>query len=319
MINLFLDSGAYSLYHHCIKKSSKGKSYTETDEFWNYVDQYAEYIKENGKNFSVYVNVDVIFNPQESLRVQKYLESKHKLNPMPVYHFGEDIKWFKKYMDNHEYIGISGVGKETPRSAYIDYADTVFNLVCRGNNNLPEWKIHGFAMTSPSLLFRYPWYSTDSSSWVQYSRFGAILLPRTFLKKRQYSKSPEVLFVSLRSPKQDEVHGRHYVRLGRHYKSKVREYIREMGFQFGKSEIIRTKGKIKEIVLKDGLCNNHKLRDRFNLIYFLEIEKNMPLWPQTFIKQPTLFGQVENARRKYEKEKMRLYFAGNFPQLKDHY
>lgn len=314
MIRIFLDSGAYSLYHHSFKKAGGNKDYNhvETDEFWKYVDSYAEYVKENEHLVDVYVNVDVIFNPEATWRVQKYLEDTHKLKPLPVFHFGEDIKWFKKYLDNHEYIGISGVGKETPLSTYVHFAHNIFDLVCFGKKRLPRWRIHGFAMTSPDLLFRYPWYSIDSTSWVQFSKFGAIIVPKTFQKKPKYDVSPNVIFLSERSPKQREINGWHYARFEGGFKNEILKYIEQFGFILGKSEMVDG----KENVIEPGLCNDHKLRDKFNLMYFLELEKTMPNWPRPFYTNE-LLNKPDSFTRDYSDDRTRLYLAGNFPQLKN--
>ena len=323
MIRIFLDSGAYSLYHRFLSHSDgKNYEYIETDAFWEYVDNYAAYVKKNISLIETYVNVDVIFNPKASWKLQKYLEKEHGLKPLPVFHFGEDIKWFKRYMDNYEYIGISGVGKETPRSAYINYADSVFNLVCSNKDRLPEWRIHGFAMTSPNFLFRYPWYSVDSTSWVQFSKFGAIIIPRTILKKIRYDSSPTVIFLSHKSPKKTQPDGYHYMQLGKVTKNEVLKYVNKLGFVLGESKMEKIDGKEKEIIVEKGLCNDYKYRDQFNLLYFLELEKNLPSWTRPFKKENVIFDTgIKNTKEysyKYRGGKTKLFFAGNFPQLKEY-
>jgi hypothetical protein len=156
---VFVDSGAHSLYtKYVIKKGhSNGYAFYESDTFWNYVDEYAEWLKPRLDKIQVYVNVDVIFNPELTWKVQKYLESEHKLLPLPVVHFNSDMKWLKKYMDDYEYIGIGGVGQEVNVREYVAFGDRVFSFIS-DDKGMPLYKIHGFALTSPSLLHRYPWY-----------------------------------------------------------------------------------------------------------------------------------------------------------------
>ena len=69
----FMDSGAHSLYsEHVIKKNHEdGYAFYETKEFFEYVDRYCDYIKENNAAIDHYANVDVIFNPEKSYEVLK--------------------------------------------------------------------------------------------------------------------------------------------------------------------------------------------------------------------------------------------------------
>ena len=41
----------------------------------------------------------------------------------------------------------------------------------------PIVKVHGFGLTSLPLMMRYPWYSVDSSTWVQWAANGMVLVP----------------------------------------------------------------------------------------------------------------------------------------------
>ena len=40
-----------------------------------------------------------------------------------------------------------------------------------------------------------------------------------------------------------------------------------------------------EIIEEIGISNTYQLRDEINIIYFLDLEKNMPSWPRPFIKK----------------------------------
>lgn len=181
----FLDSGAHSLYtEHVLKKNKKGTQdknafgYFDTQDFWSYVDKYAEFLKAN-PSIEYYVNVDVIFDPERSYRTLKYLEKIHGLNPVPVIHFGTDLKWIRKHLaDGYEFLGIGGLGQEATRKKYKSWADNVFGILCpKSNDYLPIVRTHGFAMTSFELMLRYPWWSVDSASWVKQAAYGVIYIP----------------------------------------------------------------------------------------------------------------------------------------------
>jgi hypothetical protein len=110
------------------------------------------------------------------------------------------------------YIGLGGlVGIPGPlRRVWLD---RVFTLIT-DEAGKPLVKTHGFGMTSIPLIFRYPWYSVDSTSWIKVSQFGGVYLPR--LNKDgsfRFDVTPEVISVSELSPNQ-KVDGSHYNSLG---------------------------------------------------------------------------------------------------------
>ena len=281
-IKIFLDSGAHSLYEQVMKthiSSRKGNinyDYIETEEFWEYVDKYANYIKKNKDLFELYVNVDVIFNAEGTLRVQKYLEEKHKLNPLPVFHPREDFKYLKHYINNYEYIGIGGLGQDMSRKDYISFGDDVFKVI--GNK-----KTHGFAMTSLPLMNRYKWYSVDSSSWVMFSRFGIILIPKKRKGQYVFTENPWTIAMSERSPRRS-IQNKHYQTSSQIEKNYFKEYIESIGFSVGES--VYENG--KERIIEPGVCNDHHQRDFVNMLFYLEAGKQMNL---------------------------NLFLAGNFPQM----
>lgn len=187
-VHVLLDSGAYSLISNAIKigmqkleeegtskKSDKKQSgsvqrsadartladysYFDTKEVKDFMKNYVLFVNKYKNQLDIYVNIDVIFNPERTWENQKYLESMG-IRPMPVYHFGEDIKWLKKYMDNYEYIGIGGLGQDVTKNRFVlQHGDPVFSLL---EDSKQEIKTHGFAITSLDLMLRYPWYSCDS-------------------------------------------------------------------------------------------------------------------------------------------------------------
>lgn len=161
--SLFLDSGAHSLY----SKYAKGGdySYFDSSDFWAYLDDYALWIKKYPHAFDYYANVDVIYNPELSWKVLKFLEQEHGLNPVPVIHSRTALKWVHKHLEaGYKYIGLGGLGQLTTKSQYYAWADSVFSILCpKSNDYHPIVDVHGFAMTSYDLLVRYPWACmTDS-------------------------------------------------------------------------------------------------------------------------------------------------------------
>jgi hypothetical protein len=56
------------------------------------------------------------------------------------------------------------------------WLDRVFDKFLTNPDGTPKVKVHGFGLTTPDLLFRYPWYSVDSGTWWRVSRYGGSLL-----------------------------------------------------------------------------------------------------------------------------------------------
>lgn len=300
-IILFLDSGAHSLFkEHIGTNKQRDFSFFESDTFWKFVDDYANFIKANKKLIDIYVSLDVIFNPELSWKVQKYLENTHKLKPLPVFHAGEDFKWLKKYIDNYDYVGIGGLGQSVTKSQWItSVGDPAFELICNTKNRLPRVKTHGFAMTSPELMMRYPFFSCDSTSWMQFGKYGLIIVPKKREGKFDYKSSPTVVLVSQR--KNQKAKYDHFDHLPSTEKNHILEYIESKGLRFGKSNLKKVpfdKKKCEfplsehelsdeEIIIEKGICNDGGLRDELNLYYYLDLESHIPKYPWAWKKTNT--------------------------------
>lgn len=306
-VTLFLDSGAFSSW-------SKG---SEID-----IDEYIEFVKEHQKFLEVYANLDVIGDAESTYKNQKYMEKKG-LNPMPVYHTGkEDPKWLERYVkEGYQYIGLGGMaGKDMSKAVLVVLLDSLWTKYLLHKDGMPKVKVHGFGMTSVDLMFRYPWYSVDSTTWVMASRFGSVLVPKFKNGRPNYSETPWTVSVSNRSPEMKEYGGRHFQTFSPLEQQMMLEYFQSKGYGIGKSNYKKVKsldyelkkgerwfgkeeadaqrsihgdrsgyvklgwGKdlIVETVVENGLSNDYTQRDVMNIIYFLDLEKNSAKWPWPF-------------------------------------
>lgn len=294
-MNLALDSGAHSFFN---KYSRKDRSFAffESDEFWEFADSYVNYLIENKDNFSIYVGLDVVFNPELSWKNQKYFESKG-LHPLPVYHAGEDILWLKKYLDNYEYFGLGGLGQRTSKAIwYMGMGDHAFDLICDGKG-YPRSKIHGFAMTSPDLILEYPFYSVDSTSWMQFGKYGLMLVPKNRNGVFVYDETPHIIAVSTRKKQKDD--HKHFDHLPKIEQTHIHEYLESIGLRMGKSKlesvsfdatkaefpIAVTEVSSVETIIEIGVCNDITQRDQANLRYYLDLESAIPEWPRPWKKK----------------------------------
>lgn len=196
--SFFLDSGAYSAW-------SRGASID--------LDEYCAFIKANSDHIEVYANLDVISGQPGRMATPAEVEEGARrswenfeymcsegLDPLPVFHAGEDWKWLDKMLAaGCDYIGLGGlVGLGV--SGRRRWMDEVF-LRITDSEGWPIVKVHGFGMTSVSLIFRYPWYSVDSASWLQSTMNGSVLLPAVRAGEFIFDEPPTAVAVSDRNDK----------------------------------------------------------------------------------------------------------------------
>lgn len=300
--SLFIDSGAHGLYNeHVIKKKHReGYSFFESKEFWEYVDTYCQFIKDNKKTIDVFANVDAIFNPQITWKVQRYIENTYGLTPLPVIHYNTDEKWLKRYLrKGYDYIALGGLGQEATQSNYVKWADRMFKIICDNKENTPSVKVHGFALTSYRLMTRYPWYSVDSTTWLKNGSFGRILVPPLRQNKWVYDEQFYIVKVSNRKSSGNMIK---ITQTERPIDNVFLRYIEEKGFTLGASDLHyekpsyvlkegesftekvteKTKKVLVETITERGLCNDGTLRCDLNAEYFVDLADNLPTWPWAF-------------------------------------
>lgn len=149
----FLDSGAFGAW-------SRGVVLR--------VEDYIAHVQANGHHFEVVANLDVIGDPVATW--ENYVKMREAgLNPMPVWHFGEDISWLHRYAAETDYIGLGGIAKAGRQSRYR-FFDAAFEAY-------PAMKYHGFGMTSVELIKKYPWHTIDSTAAIMVGVSGGIHSP----------------------------------------------------------------------------------------------------------------------------------------------
>lgn len=287
----FLDSGAFSLYAREVlsKKPPPPRetryAFYEGREFWDYVDAYAAFVKQYADCIDYYANVDVIYNPEKTWEVQRYLEDKHGLRPVPVVHYGTPLKWLEQYIaGGYGYVGIGGLAFSTV-SSYRKWLDAVFAVVCPGPSRLPVIRTHGFAMTSYEMLLRYPWWSVDSASWTKSGAFGNILLPHKRKGSFTFETEPYVVSISTDSPTTKEA-GKSYHTMSKAEQAVVREWLELIGVPLGKGEVHK-EGKLKGKLVDPetgeyGVINRHSERKVANLLFFERLRAWLPAYPWPF-------------------------------------
>lgn len=159
-VKVFLDSGAFSAFTQGVTID---------------VGKFCDYCLRN-QDIIEYVSVlDAIGDCDGTWKNQADME-RRGVRPLPCYHYGEPTDVLDYYVANYEYITIGGmVPISTPQLKI--WLDRIWDEHLTDADGIPKLKVHGFGLTSLPLMFRYPWYSVDSSTWVQWAANGMILVP----------------------------------------------------------------------------------------------------------------------------------------------
>ncbi len=281
-VDLFLDSGAYSAFTKNV----------EID-----IDEYIAFIKKNKKYITTYANLDSIGNPEKTLENQIYMESKG-LKPLPTFHYGTPISFLELYLQKYKYIALGGMVPVSTNDLSI-WLDNIFGKYICDAKGKPRVKVHGFGLTVMKLLLRYPWFSVDSTSWVLTGRMGSVYIPKTKGGVYNYEDHWKIT-VSNQSPTLKEA-GRHLNTLSKAQRDYVMSYVHLNGFVLGKSKFREESAtyeleedekwcgkenedgsRVVEKRIELGVSNDYRQRDHLNILYFKELEKQLPKWPSKF-------------------------------------
>lgn len=172
-VKIFLDSGAFSAF-------SLG---AEID-----IEAYADFVRSNQDVIEMASVLDAIGDHEGTFKNQQRLEQLG-CQVLPCFHFGEPWELCDYYIRNYEYITIGGM-VPIPNQKLEPWLDELWDKVLTDKDGYARGKVHGFGMTGRALMLKYPWYSVDSSSWVQAAANGSITFPEL----------PSVVSISARSP-----------------------------------------------------------------------------------------------------------------------
>jgi len=206
---IFLDSGAFSAFTLGVDIS---------------VEDYCEYIKRNMDIIRVEDNVvmasvlDGIGDPLQTWRNQLEMELRGA-KPLPCFHAGEDERYLEWYVKNYEYITLGGMVGSSTKQLCI-WLDRMWDRYLTDGSGRARIKVHGFGITAVPIMERYPWYSCDSSSWIQSAAFGSIVTP-------DYGP----LSVSEKSPSRHDA-GQHVTTLTPIEQDHILQYLEQQGFTY---------------------------------------------------------------------------------------
>lgn len=327
--SMFVDSGAHSLYNREADTGNKrGDQASLVDkykffdlkkgsDFRNFLEAYVQFIKENRHAIDFYVTLDAIYNPQRTWDITKCLREEYGLRPVPVIHYKCPLNFVDRYLEaGYSFLGVGGLGQGVTKSAFLPWADALFNYICPDPSRMPVVRTHGFAMTSWELLLRYPWYSVDSASWLKVAIYGNIYMPHKERGKFVFTRPPYIISASAESPRRKE-RNKHILNLSPKNQEILLEWLDQIQVPLGQKSASG-----EEIAW--GITSNVQARAKVNLLYFIGLCEQLT-FPRRFeqrIEAVNGFGlfDTDSTRRLAIKPKiavksgvvepMRVYFSG---------
>lgn len=189
---VFLDSGAFSAYSLGVEIDIKA--------YCDYIIRNWDIIRiEDGRPMASVL--DGIGDAELTWQNQQWME-KYGAPPLPCFHFGEDEKYLWHYAKNYPYITIGGMVRKRVDDVikWLDHIWRAGGPLADGSGR-PRLKVHAFGITTERIMERYPWFSVDSSSWIQAASFGSV-----------YTAEFGPIAISSKSPSRHDW-GRHFTTL----------------------------------------------------------------------------------------------------------
>jgi hypothetical protein len=171
--NVLVDSGAFTAW-------GSGKRID-----LNKYGQFCQKLASDSQCAIRFVNLDVIpgrkgggyiprkqrdVSAREGWKNYQFLSDEMGLRVMPVFHQFDSFDWLQRMAAETDYIGISPSNDSSvSRRAKEWWLDNVFVMI--GS----RLRTHAFGNTSQFLL-RYPFYSVDSTTWMNGDKFRSMLL-----------------------------------------------------------------------------------------------------------------------------------------------
>lgn len=156
---IFLDSGAFSAF-------TLGKKIDRA--------AYAEWIHRNGDIIECASVLDAIGDAEATAKNQQWFDDQG-VSVLPCFHYGEPEEFLVHYVKNYPRITLGGMVPISTRNLR-KWLDRLWQKHLTDSQGYPVVDVHGFGLTTFELMFRYPWHSVDSTSYVSGSKLGVIYL-----------------------------------------------------------------------------------------------------------------------------------------------
>ena len=224
---IMCDSGAYTAYRKGIK--------LDVDEYCDFLEDFNPHIAIGLDEIPLHIDYTIeYFEYTARTTKDNCIHMKERgFDVIPTYHKGEHLDYLKFYVDNFPYVGISFTGAKGSPNNRAEYLDRCFEVI-------PDTtKVHGMGITDTKLPLMFPWYSVDSSAFVQHAIYGTIKL----IVEGGYT----TIAVTEKSKEK-----KHYKLISKEYRKEVDEYLDSIDSTFEKC--------------RDSM----KERFRVNILYYLK-------------------------------------------------
>lgn len=148
--NFLLDSGAFSFMsgQECSKKILS-----------EYLEHYIDFIKRYNIKYFFELDVDTIFGIEFVEQMRTKLEHDTKRKCIPVWHKGRGVEYWKIMCKQYRYVAIGGLVFHVKKQEYELIRKMAKYAYDKGV------KVHGLGFTKTKELYKYKFYSVDSTSW----------------------------------------------------------------------------------------------------------------------------------------------------------
>jgi hypothetical protein len=226
LVSLFMDSGVFGAWARGMSLDLK---------------KYISFIRRNESKLRCYATMDVIPGKfgvaRTTHQVEESASQSYKnhqvlkdagLTPIPIFHQGESFHWLEKMITEGEpYVGIS-TAKDLTKTDHREWLDRVFTMIT-DSRGVPYIKTHGFGVTAIDILLRYPWYTSDSTTWALAAGYGLIYIPVFDKGKFDYSRVPTRIIMSGREQQAWSSVQRQFDSLGPQMQAVVTDYLAHVG------------------------------------------------------------------------------------------
>lgn len=158
--NLILDSGAFTFMNG--KKISKS-------EMDSYCQKYIDFVKKYHIRNYVELDVDAVFGTDQAMKYREKLESEIGYQCMPIWHKERGMQAFKQDVEKYDYIGIGGIAMKQIKKSDLKNFKMLTSYARKRHT-----KIHAMGFTPSHDVYKYGFYSSDSSSWNSSVRYGGV-------------------------------------------------------------------------------------------------------------------------------------------------
>jgi len=154
--HFFLDSGAYSALNKGIEIN---------------LNEYMQFIDDNYEYIDLFAGLDAIGDHVQTEKNCGIMYAKG-FGALYTFHYGEPLEALKSAVEKYDYIAIGGM-VPISKEQLLPWLDEIWSLMVNDDGSA-KLKVHGFGLTTASLVKRYPWESIDSTAAVMSGAMGKV-------------------------------------------------------------------------------------------------------------------------------------------------